>query len=443
MIRTVMRIAWLNLVRDRAALVLTFMLPLIFFSIFAMIFSGMGSSGPSVSRPLKIIALDLDGSEISRRFVRALDEQEGLTVTTELRDTDGTVRALDRATARQEVREGRFEALVVVPEQFGAEFGRFDLETAPVEVLYNAANPMAQFAVTGLIQAAAFTAAPDVLMERGMEQLDEFGGGLTPMQRQAIDTFRRLLREEAGGGMIGGGDADAGGGFAGLVTVKASDARADEQRRNRGPSIVAYFAAGIGVMFLLFSMAGSAGSILEEEEAGTLERLLMSSASLGTLLGGKWLFYAAVGVVQLTLMFIWGSVMHGLDLWVVNHIAGFLVVTLFTALAASAFGLFLATICRSRAQLSGVSTVVILIMSALGGSMVPRFVMPDSMAAFGRFTFNGWAIEGYHQVFWNNNPDDTLVQSLARLALPVIVLAGMTVVFLIAARLAARKWETI
>ena len=55
------------------------------------------------------------------------------------------------------------------------------------------------------------------------------------------------------------------------------------------------------------------------------------------------------------------------------------------------FGLVLATACRSRAQLSGVSTIVILSMSALGGSMFPRFMMSETLQRVGLVTFNAWA----------------------------------------------------
>ena len=41
MIATLLRISFLHLVRDRTALVLTFLLPLLFFSVFAMVFSGL------------------------------------------------------------------------------------------------------------------------------------------------------------------------------------------------------------------------------------------------------------------------------------------------------------------------------------------------------------------------------------------------------------------
>ena len=78
--------------------------------------------------------------------------------------------------------------------------------------------------------------------------------------------------------------------------------------------------------------------------------------------------------------------------------------SLVTAAAAAAFGLMLATIAKSRAQLNGISTVVILVMSALGGSMVPRFVMPDFMNTTALFTFNGWALDGYLKIFWYERP---------------------------------------
>ena len=76
--------------------------------------------------------------------------------------------------------------------------------------------------------------------------------------------------------------------------------------------------------------------------------LLWTEAPLSQVaLGWPWLLYlGGVGVVQLTLMFVWGALFFGLELW--SHIPGFLVMTLATALASSAFGLMLASVCHSR-----------------------------------------------------------------------------------------------
>jgi ABC-2 type transport system permease protein len=55
----------------------------------------------------------------------------------------------------------------------------------------------------------------------------------------------------------------------------------------------------------------------------------------------------------------------------------------------------MASLCSTCEQLDGLGTMVILAMSAVGGSMVPRFVMPAYMQPLGLFTINGWAYDGF------------------------------------------------
>ena len=74
-------------------------------------------------------------------------------------------------------------------------------------------------------------------------------------------------------------------------------------------------------------------------------------------------------------------------------------------------------------------------MSALGGSMFPRFLMSEGMQKVGLLTFNAWALDGYLKVFWRNAP-------LWQLWPQVAVLVGLTATFLLVARLLARRWET-
>ena len=75
-------------------------------------------------------------------------------------------------------------------------------------------------------------------------------------------------------------------------------------------------------------------------------------------------------------VFLWGWLVFQVELW--SHIPGFLVMTIVTAAAAAAFGIMLGTLCRTRGQLAGMSTTVILLMSAVGGSMFPRFAMSEN-----------------------------------------------------------------
>ena len=117
-------------------------------------------------------------------------------------------------------------------------------------------------------------------------------------------------------------------------------------------------------------------------------------------------------MAQLTVMFLWGRLAFGLDLF--HHLPGFFVMTIFTAAAAAGFGLMLATLARTRAQLSGMSTIIILTMSSLGGSMFPRFLMSETMQKIGLLTFNAWALDGYLKVFWRDARDLAALAAGAR-----------------------------
>jgi ABC-2 type transport system permease protein len=80
------------------------------------------------------------------------------------------------------------------------------------------------------------------------------------------------------------------------------------------------------------------------------------------------------------------------------------------------------------------STIIILTMSALGGSMFPRFLMSETMQQFGLLTFNAWALDGYLKVFWRN-------AAVWQLWPQVLVLTVIAAVFMTLARLFARRWE--
>ena len=131
-------------------------------------------------------------------------------------------------------------------------------------------------------------------------------------------------------------------------------------------------------------------------------------------------------------MFLWGAAVFHLDLF--THLPGFIVMTVATSFAVAAFGMLLASVSHTRAQQAAVATLIILTMSAIGGSMFPRFLMPETMKKVGLLTFNAWAIDGYTKVFWRDEP-------VSHLAPQVAVLLGSGMVLFLIARRFARKWE--
>ena len=419
--RTLLRIAWINLKRDRVAQALTFLLPIIFFSIFAMVF---GDQGESQTPTIRVAVVDEDNSELSRRMIEGLRREPGLRVRTTVdEDAPSDGASLDRQTAERLVRDGSVPAAVIVPKGLGEAFGQSGFGGGPaLTVLADPSDPIAPNMVSGLLQKVTMTAAPDLMMEGGIRQFETRAGTLTPQQRAAVDAWLPQLKPNASTG-------GSGGPAMGLNVETVDVMRA----RNGKESLISFYAAGVGVMFLLFSMVGAAGGVLlEEVESGTLERLLCTNLGMSGILLGKWAFMVSVGVAQLTVMFLWGSLAFDLPLF--SHLPGFFLMTVVTASAAAALALALATLARSRAQLSGFSTILILTMSALGGSMFPRFLMSDTMQQVGLLTFNAWALDGYLKVFWRDAP-------LWQLWPQVTVLLAIAAVFLAGARLFARRWE--
>jgi ABC-2 type transport system permease protein len=214
----------------------------------------------------------------------------------------------------------------------------------------------------------------------------------------------------------------------GIVRVKT---RAVVGQNQKSP-MISFYAAAIGVMFLLFTASGSAGALLDEAESGTLERVLSTRVTMTKLLMGKLVFNMVLAFIQLVAMFLWGAAVFKLDFF--NHLPGFAVMGLCTAFAVAAFGMLLASACKTRAQLGALSTLLILIMSSVGGSMFPRFLMPESMQKAGLFTINAWAIDGFTKVFWRDAPVSALWPQ-------VTVLLGIGVGLFLIARRVARRWE--
>lgn len=376
MIGTVLRTGWLNLKRDPVAMLLTFIVPLALFSVFAAVF---GSMDDAASRPVRTTVLLESQDATARRVADALGTQPTLLVS-EL--PPGST----REDAVRHIRERAAAVAVVLPPDLGVDGGT----GASIELLADTANPMALEVVRGVLQ-QTLPAALALAVPEG--------------ERPVAAAVRGPTFE--------------------VVDVLGTP--------GKRPSI-SYFAAGIGVMFLLFAVSGRGAILIDERESGVLVRMLTSKLGLPRLLAGRWLFLTLLGIVQVTLMFVWGALLFGLDLFTPRHLAGFALMTIATAAAAAGFALCLATLCRTRAQLSGLAVVLVLVMSALGGSMFPRFLMPENLQAAGRFTFNAWALDGYRKVFWYEIPPSGLWPEL-------LLLGSLAVVFYVVALLLARRWR--
>jgi len=157
---------------------------------------------------------------------------------------------------------------------------------------------------------------------------------------------------------------------------------------------------GTAIMMLLFSIAAIGGGLLDEKENGTFKRLITAPIKPIHLLLGKLLMSVFVSIFQLFVMFLFAWI--AFDLHIFKSVPSLLAMIFCTAFAVSSFGVFLVSIVKTRQQLSGVSTLIIMTMSALGGSMIPLFIMPAFMQKVAVLSLNYWGIQGFYDIFWRN-----------------------------------------
>jgi len=412
----------LSLRRDRAALVLSFVLPIVFFSIFAVIFGGRRNAAPKIN----VIVVDQDRSLASQRLVEGLKSEGSLVVAARPNPKKGeTQPEYTAATAEAAVKAGTAPVALIVPHGFGENPISFEGggNMPAIQMLKDPSDMVASQVIAGLLQKVAMTSMPDVMAGLGSKYVDRFAGGLTPEQHQRIDgsldQLRRYQSQPNGARQSGGGA---------LLSVESRDVVGE----NKDNPMVSFYAAAIGVMFLLFTASGAAGTLLDEVENGTLDRLLSTRVTMTALLAGKLAYSALLAFLQLVLMFLWAWAVFKLDLF--SHIPGFVVMGVSTAFAVGAFGMLLASVCRTRAQLGALSTLLILVMSSVGGSMFPRFLMPQAMQKAGLLTINAWAIDGFTKVFWRDEPVSHLWPQV------LVLLTGGVALFALARKL-AQRWD--
>src|SRR6185436_3311056 len=69
-----------------------------------------------------------------------------------------------------------------------------------------------------------------------------------------------------------------------------------------------------------------------------------------------------------------------------------------TSVAAIGWGLFVAVLAKTMEQATVIGGVGNILAAAIGGIMVPRFVMPPAMQSLAELSPMAWALDGFHAV---------------------------------------------
>lgn len=392
----IFRVMALGLWRDRGALLLAFALPSLVFAIFASIFSGTTEGDLYLRVGLMVETED----PVLQDFAQSLTQTEDLEITA-LPDAS-------RAELLEQVRRGNFDAAVII-------HGQLDTHSSPLfTIVSEPTREIAALSLQGWLRQRLAAQQPQVLVQRLAQSTEVLVDGFSPEQQARLDAALGAMAQEPGSAEA----EDA------LIELQPVYGQAPASVS--GLSGIAYYAGATTILFLLLSAVNAGMVSLEERQNGISERLLLSKAMHLRLLLGRFLFLLSLGFLQAGAISLVARFGFGLE--VENALAQVIVMALACAAASAGLALLLLSLCRTTQQAATFSPFFVLIISALGGSMVPRFMMPDWLQAVSLFTPNAWAIEGFYGALIRGD-------SWAQLAQPSGILAAVALVCLLLAAL--------
>ncbi len=370
--------------RDRHGLLALFIMPTIFILIMTMALRDAFSPGTSIDVAYAVV--DLDRSAHSTALIKRLDKSSAF------RRIDG---GNDEAAARAGILAGRQTLALILPAGFGERLltpaGADGQPTAPLVLLVDPTlNPALQLAFRNQVMAALGAVRADELTQRAGKL---FG-----------------LPVVAGAG----GERDW------PDEIRSEAVRGD--RSAQLPSSVQQNVPAWLIFAMFFVVIPLSSIFVIERPQGPLQRRRAMGLPFQTILAGKLLPFFAVNQVQAAMMVLVGIYvvpLFGSEALQMPDSAGLLfnwwLVAATVSLAAVAWALLIASLARTSEQATIVGGVGNILMGAIGGIMVPKFVMPAGMQTLAELSPMAWGLDGFHTVMLRHGSFADLLPSLAKL----------------------------
>ncbi len=361
MLLAIIRKEFLVLGRDVHSLAVLFLMPAIFILIMSLALKDVFSedSGDHLS----FAVVDMESSAISQSLIERLGESP-FRFLSELsyQNTD---------FLKEQLRQGKISFVVVISDGFG--LGQTDFEGE------HQRQPFLTLLVDPAMNVSLEAAFKGVVLEAVSKQKMELMLLATGMSVDAAHRAVAIRAEEMSGAAM-------------IDVVYLAD------NRQRPTSVQQSVPAWL-VFSMFFVVIPISTILIKEREMGTLARLATMRVPMSYILMGKFVPFFLINQFQAVVMMFVGvyvvPLLGGDALELGANYLGLWLVTAATSIAAVGFALLLAVLAKTTEHASTLGGVSNIIFGALGGVMVPRFVMPDVMQTLSEFSPMAWALDGF------------------------------------------------
>lgn len=410
----ILAIAWKDLrstMRNPPALAMMLIAPLALAGLLGFAFGGGGGTFQIAATKVTVANADA-GAASSQTGGQAQqpvgDSMVGVLTSSGLKGVLAVTRVPDAGAARQRVDDGKATAAVIIPKDFSAALYGTQGQRSAVELYENPTQELGNSITAAVVSqtlldfsGARAAAAAAATAARG-------SAGHDRAARAAAAQFIRA------------------GGVGAALTITEREPLAAATKQSKQVGVSGQILAGMMVFFMFFGASNVARTILTEDRAGTLPRLLTTPTPPGTILAGKFSSVFLTVTVQAVLLLIAGRLLFSID-WGRLDVAALL--TLAAASVASGLALLVISAVRTPAQAGAIGAGVYLVLALLGGNFTGTATVGSTFATIQKLTPNGWLIGGWDTAMRGGGLGDVAAAVLVPLGFAVVFFAIAVVGF--------------
>ncbi len=366
--------------RDRQALILFFVMPVLFVLILSLALRDAFGDRPGATFPVLVIAAA--GDRVGDSVEASLRANRHIQLTRIAHATEAQVRGW--------LVQGRYKFAVLIPDGATAQAQRRageimaqvppELRLERVVAVRALVDPALRSDYRKVLEGMLVLALHEIEMRLGREQLEQAlritqGQSHVPLPDMEQTRLLTLLPAEP-------------------VTKRALGPT---------PTSVQQNAPAWTLLAMFFLTVPLSVSFIKERDQGSLFRLQTMTVPAWVVLGGKAVPFFVINLIQMALILAVSvhvlPLLGGDALKLGEAPLALLLTGAAASLAAIGFGIAVAMYARTSEQAASFSSATVMIMAALGGILVPKTVMPPLMQELALLSPLSWGLDAFQDVF--------------------------------------------